>query len=54
MSCVKVGMDLFGLAWNLNKVGDINNLFCGCLALFGFESINDNLFWNDIMIQIAW
>jgi len=41
------------LAWNLNEVGDINKI-CGCLVFFGFESINDYLFWIDIVVKIAW
>jgi len=49
-------LDLFWFIWinmKFNRGGEINKICGDVLALFGFELMNNNLFWIDILVKIV-
>ena len=54
MNYVWVSIDLFELICDLNKVCEINKIHVDFFVLLGFELMNDNSSWVDIVVKIAW
>jgi hypothetical protein len=49
-------LDLFWFIWinmKFNRGGEINKICGDVLTLFGFELMNNNLFWIDILVKIV-
>jgi hypothetical protein len=54
MNYVWVSIDSFELICDLNKVCEINKIHVDFFVLLGFELMNDNSSWVDIVVKIAW
>jgi hypothetical protein len=53
MSCVGVNVDLFGLVWNLNEIGNVNKFYVDVWRYLVLSWWMIICFWIDIMVKIA-